>query len=144
MKMGFDAPAGKVDEQGRVHHLGGADGVSRDRLAGTENHQADGKRRDESAEEDGRPDVGVDVAFETFPGAGRNPQRHGNAGEPLEDQQHREHAVDLFPLRLLVLAAQLDSAVVDLTPDFRRDRQVLIHVALPYFSAFRQIPSEQP
>jgi hypothetical protein len=93
--MRLDPSAGQMNQQRAHQHLPHGDCVARARGTGPQKRQRDRKAADGAAEEDGGPDVHVDLARRAGPSARRDPVRCGNPQQPLHRHQDGEHAVGL-------------------------------------------------
>ena len=113
MKVRLDAAAGEVDQQGRGKHLRSGDDVPGDDPSGAEHRQQNGQQRDSGAAENGDPDVDVQHLLFPRPGVGGEPERGGDAGDPLDDEEHGEGAIDAHVAPVPLLGVELLGAVGD-------------------------------
>ncbi len=90
MEMRFDSSARQRDQQSRHEHLGDGDDVAVDGRAGPNARHPNRKDTDGAAQEDGPPDVDVDLARLALPGQRRDEKRDENSSNPLEEHQPRE------------------------------------------------------
>ena len=113
VKMGFDAAAGQVDQQRPHEHLGDGDELPRRQTPRPEKRQPDRQADNDAAEEQGRPDVGVNLADVPGPGLRRDPQGQHDAGQPLEGQQPRKQTIGATADLLLVLVKKDPGSLLD-------------------------------
>src|ERR1700674_205833 len=111
MKMRFDAAARQGDQQSGHQRLRDRDDVARDKRAGPHPSHPDREKADRAAQEDGGPDVKVDLAGRPGPGRGRDEERDENSKDPLKEHQLRKQAVgvpmDLLPMLVIELLGPL-------------------------------------
>ena len=104
VKMSFQSAAAHLHEQRGEHHLSDGDGVASDRVARSSPRQPDGQRRQDAADPEGEPDVGMKTRRPARPGPRRNAEGHHDGANPLNDHQHGEHPIDApvnMPLALM-------------------------------------------
>ena len=103
VEVSLDAAAREVNQQRSHEHLSNADDVAGEDLARPKERQDDRQADDRGPQEEGSPHVQVRLTFRTHPGFGADPQRDGDASQPLKRQQPRKQAVGAPANDLLVL-----------------------------------------
>ncbi len=93
VEVRLDASAGELDEQAGEEHLGHGNAVARAGMIGAPATESDRHRSDEPAEEERDRHVRVHGVREPGPRAGRQPERAGDARDPLHGEQDHEEAV---------------------------------------------------
>jgi hypothetical protein len=102
VEVGFDAAAGQVNEQRAHQHLRDGHRVPGERVTRPNQRKARWKDADDSAEDEGGPDVYVDLARRPDPRERRDEQREDDAGQPLRTHEIRKHPIGALEDRQLM------------------------------------------
>jgi len=108
--MRFNAPAGQVNQQRGGQHLSHGDNVAGQHFPGLGEREEDGEARNGAAQQEGRPDVQMDVADLSNPRLRGNPQGGNDACEPLQSHQRGKHTVGAFVELILALLKEFVNA----------------------------------
>src|SRR5712671_7445985 len=104
--MSFDAAAGQMNEESGHQHLSNGNHVSGQHLARSPHRERDREDGDDAAQEDGCPNVNVDMANGASPCARRNYNRGDDTGYPLEAHKSSEKAVNALVVRVPAFVEQ--------------------------------------
>ncbi len=106
MKVRLDSSAGDADQKRGHQHLAYGDDIPRNGSTGPRAGQPDGEKADCATQKDCGPHVNVNRTGLSYPGIGRDQQRHRNRGDPLENHQPRKQLIGVAINLLLLLLEQ--------------------------------------
>jgi len=110
MKMRLNAPAGQVNQQRGGQHLPHGDDMTGQCFSGLREREENWEPGNGAAQQQGRPDVQVDVAGLSDPRLRGNPHGSNDAREPLQGHQRGKHAVGASVKLILALLKELVNA----------------------------------